>query len=799
MIPPVIASPVWTARRWMACLFLCLAVLAGYAASYSGRFDSTDEHRLADTATSLVRFGDWGRDETFWLNVTYEYPSDRAYPIFDLPNEERFAAWLLSWLFRLAERLPFGQMHVLWFFNALVTTAAVGTFFWLAVLLGYEARAAFVGGLLLAFATIVWLYSRTLFREPLVTAFLLLAALAALRWRQVGWRRGALWGLLLGVAAFAATLSKSSAGFGLPLAGALLLPDALLRRRAVRRLGDLALLVLLGLAVLVAYQEGFAAQLPALLPDALRTRLNTLAYTQTALHTYLFSVGGSVWGSSPILLAGIVGLVLLWRRGERRVVWGAAAAVWAYAFGHAYATGMHWLGGYSWPPRFLVPTVPMLLLGVLPLLRIRRAWLLLAPLLLYSVWIQWVGVVSFWSEYAKLMPAKARGLSEWTHGLNNIVYLRWVLLPQSWGALGVNMAWFRADLPAWAAVNALLAFAAASAGAWWLWRGQRVRYAVGALLVLGLLLAGNNALGLRALRTQDPLYQGEKPALWDALATLEADDSGASVLLLATRSYEGFIMNNLRSTTLRPIIFARQRGENVSAKDLARVRSRNSVDLLDHVSVLALSTLATHHDNVWLLADNSAFLAWAVRPIERYLAERYYFVREHASDDPTVRLVQFYLEEQPLALAWTYPELAIGARFGDALRLEGATLAGGTRARPGGFLPVALEWRLDVPTEDNIIITGFLLREGDNAVVAQWADTPPVMGFAPTFTWQAGERVRDRRAFYIPRNTPSGSYRIGVLAYRYVDGTLVRYPVSGDAVLDGTIALLPEQIMITND
>lgn len=793
-------ASLWTARHVLACLFLCVAVLAGYAVTYNGRFDSTDEHRLVDAANSWVRFGDWGRDESFWLGASYEFPFDRPYPILEISADEQFTASLLSWLFRVAEVLPFGQMHVLWFFNIFVTIGTVVVFFWLALMLGYEVRVAFVGALLLAFGTIIWAYSRMLFREPLAMFFVLSSATAALRWRQEGFWRGIGWGVLAMLAVIASIFAKSSALFGLPMALAMALPDRVLQVRGVRLLGDYGVLATVVLMVLVAYADGFAVGLAQHFPSEVQSRVDA-TYTQTALHTYLFSVGGSFWGSSPVLLAGLLGAGLLWRQGQRRVLWGVVLAIGAYAFGHAYTTGVHWFGGYSWSPRFLVPIVPLAMLLVLPVLSHMRkpaVLVLFVPLVLYSMGIQVVALASFWGEYVNLLPAKARLLSEWTHGLNNVAYLRWVLLPQSWEALGINMAWARAGLPLWAVVNVLTSMGAVVGGLWFVWRDVRYRACVGVLAGVLAILAVNNALGLRALRLQDPYYQSDKTALWQAINTLNEDDSNATVLLLPTRSYEGFILNNLRTNALRPIILDRQPGENASPQALASVRSGNSADLLAHTTVVALKRLAEHHDSLWLLADNSVFLSWAVRPIERYLAENTYFVREMPSDDPTVRLIQFYLQSQPDAWGMAHPEVSVNARFGDALVLEGFTLPEGAQARAGGFLPVALQWHAQTTLPEDIIITGFLMREGDHAVIAQWADTAPVMGFNPSYTWRAGERVRDRRAFFIPPDTPSGAYRLGVVAYRYENGVLVRYPVQGVDTLEGTIARL-SPIMIEND
>ena len=92
-------------------------------------------------------------------------------------------------------------------------------------------------------------------------------------------------------------------------------------------------------------------------------------YVQTALHSYLFSIGGSLWGTSPVLLAGFVGVgMLLLQQHRYRLVFSVTTLIVGYAAGHAFLSDMHWFGGLSLPPRFLVATIPFAMILVLPVI-----------------------------------------------------------------------------------------------------------------------------------------------------------------------------------------------------------------------------------------------------------------------------------------------------------------------------------------------------------------------------------------------------------------------------------------------
>lgn len=125
-------------------------------------------------------------------------------------------------------------------------------------------------------------------------------------------------------------------------------------------------------------------------------------------------------------------------------------------------------------------------------------------------------------------------------------------------------------------------------------------------------------------------------------------------------------------------------------------------------------------------------------------------------------------------------EGSAGARFGDAIALDGARGAFGDAAA-GDVIPVELTWRAEGEIASRY--AGFVhIGPPDAAPVAQ-NDGEPAAGYRPTDTWAPGERVVDRRGAWIPPGTPPGTY--GVYVGLYDPATGARLPISRDGNVAG--------------
>lgn len=119
----------------------------------------------------------------------------------------------------------------------------------------------------------------------------------------------------------------------------------------------------------------------------------------------------------------------------------------------------------------------------------------------------------------------------------------------------------------------------------------------------------------------------------------------------------------------------------------------------------------------------------------------------------------------------TTPQRAIGARFGDAITLEGATV----RLNADG-LEVSLVWRAEADIPENYVAFVHLLDAAGD-IVSQ-SDQPPAGGLAPTGSWMPGQRIGD--IHHVRGATSASRIAIGL----YDPRTNVRLATpGGDAVV----------------
>ncbi|HEX2907848.1 MAG TPA: hypothetical protein VHO69_13350, partial [Phototrophicaceae bacterium] len=436
-------QPLITRQRLglLAALFTLLAGI--YLLTYSGRIESGDTLSLFDAATSLYYYGDDLFDQSVAVNMPPSGADNRLYPLTSIEVEPLHDLLALG-LINVADRLPgVGLVHTVWLLNIFLSAAAVGTLFVYALALGYSEITGVLAALIFGLATILWPYSKTFFREPLALWLTLLAALMLERWRTRRYRSVPLLigsGLALGGAFF----SKEAVVFAIPSLILIALPTLPVLPHWLRRLERWALrLVLLGVALFIVtsiFAQGIDfAPMYVFLARLSGQRWWHIARMHSALHSYLLSPGGSIWGTSPVVLLALPGMWRLYRSGRTRYLWVPLLMLLAFAGGYTYLRGIHWFGGLSWPPRFLMPVVPFLLLAALPVLeRLTRkpwpkGWMAGGVLLIgYSVWVQLSGVTLPWGAYTAALPTEANGLSEWGGGLNVVQYFRWFVIPGLW-------------------------------------------------------------------------------------------------------------------------------------------------------------------------------------------------------------------------------------------------------------------------------------------------------------------------------------------------------------------------------
>jgi len=626
---------------------------------------------------------------------------------------------------------------------------------------------------------------------------ILLAALLLERWRSSGYR-GWLW-LLLGLLTLGVSLwARRAAVIALPIYAIIVFPGLgwLFRSRWLR--------LLLWLSV-VAVAVGLYALTVTPIPSESVPPLR-LAFNQ-AIRGYLFSIGGSVWGTSPVLLLALPGMLWLTWRNRMRYVVVALSMLLVYAVGFAHLADTDWFGGLSFPPRFLYPTIPFLLLCALPIVdaalhpRREADWLVTGGVLVvfaYAVWVQLSAVTYWWGVYPELLPAAANGIIEWSGGLNEIRYLRWVLLPGLWGERPLDFAWARTGQP-WLAVMFVCVAAVAVGCMAWLSRAaqpSRQRWVLAGLPIVLLAATGVHL----ATIYEDDLYLAFSDGLRDAQQAIEENLTEDDLLVIAQLGYERYFLNN-ELDGVRVVSLPTHPGEQPSPAQAPEVRSANPARLLQKPSLQFVESIAGQYERLWVLYDATRFIPWAVRPFERYMALYYYPLRTietSGEDGLPVRLVEYVTSARNDA-PFTLRGAAAGTdlRFGEQVRLLGYTLPLGTDYAPGEALPLSLLWATDAALDESYVVATYVGQAGVG-VVAGAEDSPPYAGFAPTDGWQVGEPVWDNRALRLPEDIPPGEYVLWVGLYAFdAAGSPELLPISGgESAENGTLGVLPVQIQV---
>ncbi len=783
-------------------LFVCLASI--YLFTYSGSIETGDTRILFDAVSSFVDHGDFLLDLAAGIRAPHTFIESSPLPLREA-GAEPLPILLAAPLYALAKVLPIGLVQTVWLFNVFVSALAGCVFFALARVRGYGLHVAWIGALLFGIGTAIFPYSRTFFREPLTMLMLLLLVYALEKLRDHAYR-STRWLIIVVVSLLGVLLTKASTLLVLPGLIVLALPAVRARHlfsgKQMFRTLLIILAVLMGLLTLLAVLGA--------LPGAggrydVLARLNfaDIAYVPIALQAYLISPGGSFWGTSPILLLAVPGIIMLARQGHWRYPLAAVLMTLTLAVGYAYLNGPHWFGGLSWPPRFLIPLLPLWMLLTLPILgaafsRRLRLWMIIVVILTaYTLWVQLSGVTVHLGVYPDALPPESNGLIEWTTGMNDPRWFRWVVIPSQWAHVQLDFAWLQAGMPLWAVIFMGVAFISGAVGT----ALVRDGLALDQIKRLPLLMAGGFCMmlitWLLTLHTADLRYGSQDPVLRATLDTLNQVTRDDDVIVLSSPRYEPFFLNDGKIWTgARVISLPLQPGERSSPEQLPQVTSDDAAAMLDRYTIPFLLNLAANRERMWLLVDGSSELYWSVRPVERFMSSRFYPVRVITLGDFT-RLIEYGTTNAPSPFVFRTANRPTDLSFGESIRLSAFELPLGEIYHAGDILPISLYWQTDTPV-DALYTIAVYLRAMDGTPITQ-NDYPPAGGFAPTNTWRAGVGVWDHRGLQLPADLAVGTYQLWVKVYDFApDGTVNDLSVNGESVLDGVIGVLPVMITVEN-
>jgi hypothetical protein len=347
-----------------------------YLLTSTGRVRTPDEYNTLYTTESLVLRGSTAVPQAVQLDNFYgrrdlQGQPRAAYP----PGQALLCAPFYALGQYLLARLPgvpavdtdlVVACSACWS-SATFSALTVAFFFLLLVGTGIPARAALFAAAMAGLGTPIFAYSGWLFSEPLSAAVFVGVALLLFGrssgHASIALRTASLAGLVLGLG----TLVRPTNVLAIPVfALAVLARDG---KPALRAAFALCAASAIGVAALLAHNAllfggPFEFGYPAAAEAA--KRLNTFATPLAkGLYGFLLSPGKSVFIFAPPVLLALAGLRRLWRL-ERGAATVAVLLPVTYLFFFARYT--QWEGGYCVGPRYLVPSIMLLSLGLGPML-----------------------------------------------------------------------------------------------------------------------------------------------------------------------------------------------------------------------------------------------------------------------------------------------------------------------------------------------------------------------------------------------------------------------------------------------
>ncbi len=354
-------------------LFLSLAVL--FLVTSTGRVRTVDEIEVKFQGESLMLHGTTAVPQAVEANRFYgaldrkgqpRAPYGEAQALLSVPWH---AAAQVLWIVLPQGSMPVGSKYL--FVDAIVTTSsavfsaiAAALAFLIFCHLGIAVRTALAATAMIALATPLFAYSAWFFSEPLVAALMLAAALVLFTGQnRYSLGRAALAGLFLGTMIWVRPAHV--------IAVSVFLLAVLVRDRAKTPYPALVLALIAGVfgaAYLlrneIYYGDIWEFGYPKVVEAA--KHLNSFETpVTTGLFGFLLSPGKSVFLFAPPILLAIPGVLRLAKRDPGLGILAGGMPVAYLLFFLRYA---QWEGGFCIGPRYLVPSIALLCLGLGPLL-----------------------------------------------------------------------------------------------------------------------------------------------------------------------------------------------------------------------------------------------------------------------------------------------------------------------------------------------------------------------------------------------------------------------------------------------
>jgi hypothetical protein len=438
-IPTSIVRSHGHSRR--AAIWLFAAFQFFYLLISTGRVRTPDEYNTLYTTESLVLRGSTAVPQAVQLHNFYGRYDLHGQPRAAYPPGQALlcAPWYALGQYLLARLpgVPPEDTDLIVAFSSCLSSATfsaltVAFFFLLLCGIGTPLRAVRFAAIIVGLGTPIFAYSGWLFSEPLTAAiFMGVALLLFGRCHEpITLRTALIAGLILGLA----TIVRPTNVLAIPVfAAAVLVRDG---KPALRPAFILCAASAIGVALLLAHNAllfggPFQFGYPTTAEGA--KRLNTFdTPLWKGLDGFLLSPGKSIFIFAPPVILALAGLRRLWKL-ERGVATVAIVLPLLYLFFFARYT--QWEGGYCVGPRYLVPSIALLCLGLGPMLapgasHIKKLALFALAL---GAFVQCVSLATSFME--DQVPRGRYYDADWTYRLNyslsGQIHLLWKYLTSS--------------------------------------------------------------------------------------------------------------------------------------------------------------------------------------------------------------------------------------------------------------------------------------------------------------------------------------------------------------------------------
>ncbi len=825
-------------RRRLLALSLCLFLFAIYLFTYRGGFHSIDEVSMFAVTESLAKFGQVNSDQIAWTQWTTSQAEAQGFFGRDghVYSKKGLALSLAQVpLYGLALMLPgIGMLQTVSLLNAILTASSALLIFMFAQRLGFALSTAVYTALIFGLATIVFVYAKYLFSEPLAGFLLLLAAYMLFAYRQEGGVRHT---VIAGLAAGFAILARANnlflgPVFGLYLlwieniqSGAVKLSE--FKKPAVWRVGWPQLIF--SAAVISFILALFVPGVMMLAYNAIRsgnplqTGYDLTLFSSNpllGLYKLLFSPLRGLFIYSPILILSIPG----WWQFRKRY----PAEAWFFMglVGISLLLFSFWSSGegLSWGSRFLVPLIPFFAICLAPIIEaITSPSLVGSPLLwkklkggfyvllLLSLFIQILAVViNPWVFLARMQEEfGGEFFLEKTAALYDFRYSQIRGQLQSWSLENSDIVWWQA----------------------WGFDGLAFGLSLSLIILCAWLLWQNLAAERGLVSSEDSEARSSRPKIGgvrhpykpnvaasedtacsklDLLRPSKQTQSGwvtiptfvLPVVMIVTVVITYALLVRYKQTDLQfgpPDDSYTQTLYDIAAQTkpptaiitvaqyhyhIPMNRFKSRLPLIGFAQQVALPKTAlpllaqaSKAQNSWLVtigfppaAPNNATEEWLV--YNAFKARDEWLPNE-------VRKVQFSTLQPNTTRS-------IKAKLGQEIELVEVNLL--AQVYPGQSIPVEFMWQaITEPQADYNLFLQILNIEG--ALVAQH-DNPPNGGYSPTTGWPLKSVISSRHALSLPSDLRPGDYRLVAGLYNSVSGGRLSLENGVDFVELGNITIL---------